>query len=65
MSSVGNGSLTVDCCIAAKLSCKVDVVFLENQCDVTEENSLSTLNLLWAFARSESYIKNGIEVYLK
>ena len=48
---------------------KVVIVVLENQCDVTEEISLSTLNLLnlslllWTFARSESYIKNGIEVH--
>ena len=42
------------------------VVVLENQCHVTEEIALSTLNLsvfLWTFARSESYIKNGTEVH--
>ena len=37
---------------------------LGNQCDVTEEIALSTLNLslfLWTFARSESYIKKGLK----
>ena len=41
---------------------------LGNQCDVTEEIALSPLNLslfLWTFARSESYIKKGIEVHIK
>ena len=36
--------------------------------DVTEEIAFSTLNLslfLVTFARSESYIKNGIEVHIK
>ena len=37
---------------------------LGNQCDVTEEIALSTLNLslfLWTFARSESYIKKALK----
>ena len=44
------------------------VVVLQNQCDLTEEIILSILNFplfLWTFARSESYIKNGIEVHIK
>ena len=43
--------------------------FLGKQCDVTEESALSTLNLslfLCTFARSKSYIKNGIDsVHMK
>ena len=37
---------------------------LGNQCDVTKEIALSTLNLSlfsWTFARSESYIKKALK----
>ena len=37
---------------------------LGNQCDVTEEIAISTLNLslfLWTFTRSESYIKKALK----
>ena len=47
---------------------KTGINLLGNQCDLTKEIALSTLNLslfLWTFARSESYIKKGIEVHIK